>query len=267
MIGGVECEDSSDPTCDVSAGTPGQDSGSKWTPGGGGGCVSEGREVPCERDGRWLGQDGCYYGPFNDDTSDLTPPDEDGDWDLYLRVCYAGDDIISAHPMWLEAGDSPVTVTPAMLAERAVSQLSLPSPSIQVSPQATQLVGLGTWLWLESDSWEPQTATATVPGLSVTATAEPARAVWSMGDGASVTCTGAGTPWSNSFDPKAESPDCGYTYSRVSAGEPSGQYAVSVTVYWAVSWQGGGQSGTVPDLTVADDTGLIVEEAQTVITR
>ncbi|MBI1759245.1 MAG: hypothetical protein HYR62_08480 [Actinobacteria bacterium] len=151
-------------------------------------------------------------------------------------------------PVWLP--DAAAPVSPAALAQEAVSRLRLPTPVIRLNPAppAPQLVFVPTWLWLDPSVWRPVAATASVPGLSVTATATPVRAVWVTGDGATVTCTGAGTPWRVGGDPSAASPSCGHTYRTSSARQPGGVFPVRVSVTWAVSWRGGGSAGGVPDL-------------------
>lgn len=163
------------------------------------------------------------------------------------------------------AGAAPLP-SPALLAQIAVSRLQLPSPVVGTSPSGDQLVLYPTWLWVDRSVWGPVSATAQVPGLSVTATAVPVSAVWSMGTGQSVTCQGPGTPYvPGATDPAASSPDCGYTYARSSAGQPGERFAVSVTVSWRVSWAGGGQSGTVDGLSTRATVDLRVREVQAVI--
>src|SRR2546428_543234 len=56
------------------------------------------------------------------------------------------------------------------------------------------LVGLGVWLWTTatSETWGPNSITAAVPGLAVTATARVGRFSVAMGDGHTVSCTVAG---------------------------------------------------------------------------
>src|SRR6266511_1777135 len=119
------------------------------------------------------------------------------------------------------AGAPPV-VSPQVLARQARARLTLPDVAIRVNPSGDQLVGLPSWLSLDPASWRPQSATASVPGISVTATATPIQAVWSMGSGDSVVCHGPGTPWRPGTDPMAASPDCGYRYVRSSASAPGG---------------------------------------------
>src|SRR5262249_17095095 len=149
------------------------------------------------------------------------------------------------------------------VAADAAKNLRLPLPAIRVNPAppAAQLVFLPTWLWLDGSSWGPRSATASVPGLSVTATARPAKLVFSTGDGASVSCPGPGTGWSEGKNPDAASPDCGHTYTR------PGSYSLTATVTWQVSWAGGGQTGTVPDLTTTSTITLNVTDSQALNTN
>jgi hypothetical protein len=166
-------------------------------------------------------------------------------------------------PVWIPNGQQPAPQlpSPAELAERARRQLRLPSPAIAASPTGTQLVNLPTWLWL-AGGWTPTSATAAVPGFSVTATATPTSVTWSMGDGSEVTCNGAGTPFTPGGDPVAASPDCGHVYRVSSAGRAGEVFAVSATVRWTVTWTGAGQGGAFPDLTATSTAAFRVAEAQ-----
>lgn len=156
-----------------------------------------------------------------------------------------------------------------VVARRVVERLRLPQPVIRTSPDEgfVQVVGVPTWMWVEHGDWGPVTETAVVPGLRVTATARPRQAVWSMGDGGSVTCMGPGTEYSGAFRPEQPSPDCGYTYRKSSAGEPGRVFTVSVRVMWDVEWHGGGRSGRVPGLVIAAERPLAADEVQAVVVR
>lgn len=187
-----------------------------------------------------------------------------------------GLDPVTGQPLrWLAtSGDAgggapaagPALVSPAQLAQVAVSRLRLPSPVLGTSPSGDQVVRVPTWLWVDRSVWGPVSATAQVPGVSVTATAVPVSVTWSMGTGDSVTCQGPGTPYTpGASDAAASSPDCGYMYARSSAGQPRERFAVSVTVSWRVSWAGGGQSGTVEGLSTRARVDLRVREVQAVI--
>ncbi|MCP2338906.1 hypothetical protein FHU30_004263 [Actinomadura rupiterrae] len=150
------------------------------------------------------------------------------------------------------------------MAQVARGRFVLPSPVIRSSPRQDllQLVHLPTWLWIDRSVWHPYTATASVPGESVTATATPAQVAWVTGDGGSVTCHGPGTPYGQSGNPQAASPDCGHTFQVSSAGQPGEAYRVTATITWAITWAGGGQAGTLPPLTTSAAAGFRVAEAQ-----
>jgi hypothetical protein len=155
--------------------------------------------------------------------------------------------------------------SPETLARQARARLDLPEAVIRLNPPADQLVNLPIWLTLDRSSWTVQSATAAVPGVSVTATARPVQAIWSMGDGGSVVCNGPGTEWKPGTDPSAASPDCGYTYRRSSIGAAGGRFAVSVAVTWVVTWAGAGQAGLIPGLTTTGAMRVAVQESQAVI--
>lgn len=153
--------------------------------------------------------------------------------------------------------------SPADLAQLARSQLHLPAPGIAANPTGEQLVYLPTWLWLR-DGWREVSATAAVPGVSVTAVARPRAVTWSMGDGSVVSCTGPGMAFPEGGDPRSPSPTCGYTYRSSSAGQPNQVYRVTATMHWTVAWSGAGAGGSFPELTTTSNTAFRVAEAQAV---
>ena len=109
----------------------------------------------------------------------------------------------AAAPAGPAAGAGPAPPDPAVLAALARQTLGLPSPVIRSSPaqDALQLTNLPTWLWINPAEWVPESKTATVPGESVTATATPVSVTWHPGDGSTVTCQGAGTPYTSADNP------------------------------------------------------------------
>jgi hypothetical protein len=272
--GGVACTPgATTPGCDVHAGTGGQSGGGTQGGQGGGGrggdgkCRDpQGKVIPCERDGGYAGKDGCYYQPTDPPASVISAlggqPAGAGGW--YLKVCYNDQGQATAGlggPVWV-AGAAPPVVSPAVLAREARSRLKLPSAVVALNPPGRELVNLPVWMWLAPASWKSQSATATAGAVSVTATARPVSATWSMGDGSSITCQGPGTPWSAGTDPRASSPNCGYTYLRPSSGAG---YPVSVTVTWVVTWAGAGQAGTVPGLETNGAANAVVQESQALV--
>lgn len=194
-------------------------------------------------------------------------PSGDGAWYVYKCSGSGSRDAFYRPPIWIagapqQGGGGAPLPDPAELAQQARNQLRLPSPEIETSPPGEQLVNLPTWLWLHRGNWGRVSATASLPGVSVTAVARPARAVWRLGDGSSVTCNGPGTPYTAATDPKKASPDCGHIYRTSSVGQRGNTYAVSVTVHWSVSWSGAGQTGTFPGLTTTSQAAFRVAESQ-----
>ncbi|WP_246272496.1 hypothetical protein [Amycolatopsis acididurans] len=189
---------------------------------------------------------------------------QSGAW--YVWHCAGGGvaDTFYRAPVWIPDGQQPGAAalpSPAELAAMARKQLRLPMPTVAANPAGDQLVNLPTWLWL-STGWGPVSATASVPGVSVTAVATPTSVTWSMGDGSTVTCTGAGTPFQPGADPRAPSPDCGHTYRSSSANQPGQTFPVTATVHWTVAWSGAGQGGTFPDMTTTGTAAFRVAESQ-----
>ena len=163
---------------------------------------------------------------------------------------------------------TPAPPSAEVLALQASQQVPLvvPRPQTAPPPGGELLVGLPTWLWIEPAAWQSFTATATVPGISVTVTATPRYVVWQMGNDEEITCTGPGTPWDPAGD-DGQRTDCSYTYQWVSAHEPDGVYHASATITWAVTWTAStGETGTLADASRTATLDLAVTERQAVIT-
>ena len=141
-----------------------------------------------------------------------------------------------------------------MRTQRAVDSMTLLGPDI-ASPRAAgkYTVGVPMWMWVNQSAttYGPNTASASAGGITVTATAKVSKIVWQMGDGASVTCTGPGTPYASS-EGMAESPTCGHVYSKTSAAAQSGRFPVTATSTWTINWQGGGQAGQLAEVRQTD---------------
>ena len=95
-------------------------------------------------------------------------------------------------------GYGATSVTPAQLAQQAVDRMALTGPAIGCrsrrtsSPRSGCRSGCGPRS--TPTTWGPNSATASVPGLSVTATARARQIVWDTGDGRSETCRNPGHP-------------------------------------------------------------------------
>jgi hypothetical protein len=242
--------------------------------GGSGGtntCEWQGQWVKCFQDGfGWFNEsDGCYYIPESPQPPAGDPAWEGhdpGDGAIYRQRCFG--DFIGT-PVWRQnpPPGQPGTVTPAQLAARAIRALPMGKPQIGMAPQSTGrgLVGLPVWMWTDvgETTWGPVSRTASVPGLAVTARAEVTQIVWSMGDGGSVTCTTAGTPYQPAYQ-GTKSPDCGWKYERPSP--PGGRYTVTATATWSIEWWvvGGGETGGAT-VTRQAQTTVQIDELQVVI--
>jgi hypothetical protein len=233
FLGGqVECGSAGGPGCDVSAesgeGNPGgSESGGEPAPEGGpDGTASTSSEPACEVDGLSARCSATVGGGADE-------AEEEVDFEA---LAYAA---------------------------RAAFQLSSPEISMSPSADAPVLVRVPVWMWISSDAWHEETATASVPGGSVTVTATPASLSWSMGDGTTVECEGPGTPYDPEVhDPAESSPDCGHTFTSTSSG-----YEVTASLSWQVEWSSSdGEGGTFPALTTETSTTVRVVESSGVVT-
>lgn len=162
-----------------------------------------------------------------------------------------------------EEAEEEVDLEALAYAARAAFQLSSPEISMSPSADAPVLVRVPVWMWISSDAWQEETATASVPGGSVTVTATPASVSWSMGDGTSVECESPGTAYDpQAHAPEEESPDCGHIYTST-----SNDSEVTASLSWQVEWSSSdGEGGTFPALTTETSTTVRVVESSGVVT-
>ncbi|MGW0631012.1 ATP/GTP-binding protein [Streptomyces sp. NPDC002758] len=200
---------------------------------------------------------GCYY-----KKADPQPPAGDPTWQghrpgdgaIYQRSCpfgVPGNGVLAEGYVWRAQPPAAAAVDPAQLAQQAVDKMKLAGPDI-ASPRAAgkYTVGVPMWMWVSQSAttYGPNTASASTSGVTVTATAtaKVTKIEWRMGVGATVPCTGPGTPY-NTSDGMTQSPTCGHVYSKTSARESGGTYKVTATSTWTINWQGGGQSGQLTE--------------------
>ena len=189
-------------------------------------------------------------------------------------VCGSGQTPTAADPsipLFVVQGEAPqVAADPVVVAHQAYTELSPPRPVVVLNPASFRVVGVPTWLWLDPAEWSPQKATASVPGVTVTATATPVSVSWDLGEsGQLVLCHGPGTAFTSRSNPDAASPDCGYVYRRPSSGQPDGRFTVRATIHWQVVWRARGtsQQGVFPDLVTTSALPVVVKEVQTLVVR
>lgn len=258
--GGVDCTlTPNDPSCQVTV----IDTGSGGNKSGGGGgpmeCRFGGQVVDCYNGFGWLGSGGCYYAK---DPGWVLQPNE------WIKRCIdpnAPDVYISFGVVLLPT--PPQTLT--ALLQRAVSQLHVPQPGLAASPSLTapQVVRVPVWWWLQPGSWAPQSATASLPGIAITATATPTTVTWDAGDGTATTCDGPGTPWTAAYPPSAASPTCGHVYTSTSRTASGGKFTVRASISWTITWAGGGMAGTELPATTTATADVQVTELRAVITK
>ena len=172
-----------------------------------------------------------------------------------VQVCY---DV--AVPLPAPDG-TPAAADPAVLAAQAVARLSVPAPSIMISPHPSDnqwgvsAVGLPLWVW--ADDPGPVTSTVTEQGINIVMQASRGTVTFDWGDGTSSVCNQM-RPRPTNLDPLTPSPDCGHTYLR------RGDYTITATAGWAVTWQALGQSGTLP-LSSSATSAIPVREFQSLV--
>jgi hypothetical protein len=229
-------------------------------------CVKpDGVAIPCREGNSWWSNAlFCYIA-----LADPQPPQSDPIWaghtDGAIYTCYSPL-IVAGTPMYSLWSAAPpagpaAAPDPRVLAQQAIALMRLRAINIGIVPEplagSVGIIGMPTWMWAQNPSlstWGPVTNSASAGAFTVTATATVDRVVWAMGDGSTVTCTGAGTAYQDSFGKKS-SPTCGHTYTR------QGTYTVRATSFWTVQWAGVGQSGTIP-LNFTATTNITMGEAQ-----
>ncbi|MFI6658176.1 ATP/GTP-binding protein [Streptomyces sp. NPDC050523] len=184
---------------------------------------------------------------------DPQPPANDPVWDghkprdgaIYVRVCLsdalgaaAGAQVVPQ--VFWAAGAPAVNVDPEQLAREAVDKMLLTGPDI-ASPRAAgrYVVGMPMWMWVDQSAttYGPNSAAASLAGVTVTATAKVSSISWNMGDGTDpVVCNGPGTKYESSMG-KTKSPDCGHLYEEASTHAKGGKFHGTATATWTVNWQ------------------------------
>jgi hypothetical protein len=204
-------------------------------------CQDNGAPQACTSAlGNWSNSRQCYLKrespqpPFSD-------PRWEGHTDGAVWACSRLFGAVAATTwVWLPGAPDTVVADPVTLAYEAVAEMQLAPPVVKSAPGVGQvgLVNMPVWLWVEKteNTWGPIVRSASVPGLSVTATARVKAVDWSMGDGSTIRCDGAGTPYDKSMGVK-DSPDCGHRYKKTSRELPKCTYPVAATAQWDITWQ------------------------------
>jgi len=134
-------------------------------------------------------------------------------------------------------------------------------------PDSIGLVGMPVWMWAKNPGEHtvgPITASASAGGITISATAKLLHVTWDMGDGDTVVCTTAGTPYKASYGHQ-KSPDCGHVYTKSSVDQPGHSYTVAATSDWVITWSGAGQAGTIRLGGLTRSTQITIGEAQVLV--
>lgn len=250
--GGAYVDGGGNPTATATeGGTPGAGSG-----GGGGG----GSGPPCH----WevIIEDDFVQGMYSVDTLE-TQHSATGRWLQYWCDGYGVTDVngFYATP---EGG----LVDPEALAQEALASAAIAPPAIRTSPSehGKLFVQVPTWLWLDRAWWHSYTATASTGRVWSTVTARPVSVSWKLGDGTTVSCTGAGTEWTAGAP--EDGSDCRHTYRRSSAESRGGTFAMVATVRLEVTWTSNAPfGGTLPAISRTSSLDVEVGEIQAIGTR
>lgn len=193
------------------------------------------------------------------------PPTNDADW-TYQQNCWAQSRGCFKKTNPTNEPDEVTQVDPEDVAREVVALLQLPDPTPQIGPDPSanewNMAAVGYPLWLWTNGARHVTTTVSRHGISFTLTADWRSTTFEMGDGHEVTCTET-KKYTSSVRAGAKSPKCGYTYAKASL--PKGEYRVTATTNWRITWSALGQSGTLPgshtasrDLPVGELNALVV---------
>ena len=170
-------------------------------------------------DGIWNDQSGCYMR-----LADQQPPLRVGSRARWYQCTWLPGAVSGANELyvWL---DQPPGVDPAQLARQllATIQLARIESGSRRNRGRRGCCGLPTYLWVQnpgSKTLGPITDSASAGGIMVTLTGKVDHVVWDTGDGTTVTCTGPGTPYQDSFG-AAPSPTCGHLYKHRAPASPA----------------------------------------------
>lgn len=300
--GGNDCGGGVVITCGVGVGapgSPGSGSGTPTAPGDGTPagftpgpqtCSYEGKDVPCSStDGAWSNNDNCTGYVKIENPQDAPPAGSSaavGAWYTCTTYCPAnqagGRDCYGA-TFW---SDTPpagiIQYTPAQAAAALVKTFQLTGINIGMAPAdkvhsddpagtapyRRTWVGIPVWLWVDNPQpldYGPYSKTATLGGVTVTATASVNSITWTSGDGQTVNC-GAGTAFNLAAmqnQAAQDSPTCGFRFQKTSN---AGDFTVTATSHWTVQWTGGGTNGTIAVRDTSSSAPVHVGELQSVNT-
>ena len=244
---------------------------------------SSGTVIPCQDGQAWWVQDmQCYV-----EAMAQQPPKDSPIWGgrtdgaIYSCLSYTGGGAFpgtNGFTFWSASPPAaPAAVDPAVLAQQALSTLTVPSPTTGRYPAGTlqdgqpfTVVNAYTWFWTDPGSFQALTARADAGGVWAEVSVTPTALSFRPGDGAAaVSCPGPGVAWQPGNGVWAASPaGCDYRYPHSSIHQPDGRVTATYGVQWSVTWTSStGATGTLPDLTTTSNATFAVAEVQSVVIR
>ena len=165
------------------------------------------------------------------------------------------------------AGSAPAAgpaVDPAEAARRAVASLTLTEPGLLLDPDPAAnewgATAVGFHTWFHAPDPGVLRTSATADGLTIDITATPGILTVDTGDGRRQACRRT-VPYRNPDGVNAPSPYCGHAW------EHTGEYTVTATRTWNVSWTAAGRSGTDTVTRPAGARAVTVIELVSVLTE
>ena len=132
-------------------------------------------------------------------------------------------------------------------ARTLIVRLQLPDPTPRFGPDPSlnewKMAAVGYPLWLWTDGPTTVSDRAQAYGVTFVLRATWQSTTFDMGDGHEVTCATT-RAYKAGTTPGRKSPACGYTY--LTSSLPKGNYRVTATTNWRISWSALGQSGSLP---------------------
>ena len=192
-------------------------------------------------------------------------------WDTDHWVIFCGPSGLDAYVIYPDGDPPPAPIIGDMIAdayERTPVVAFNPLTSPPGDEDITLVTQMTTFLWVDQEAWvTPVSATAAIPGFSVTTTALPYIAHWSGGD-EPTRCTGDDMhPYVFGIGgDEAQPSNCTMVYRQSSALR---DHVVELAVDWDISYSCSIPvcGGPLPDLTTNSIRSVVVGEIQAVETR
>ena len=218
---------------------------------------------------RWEAYAGHGY------TDPPRPPDQPPDAIYSMYICYK-DGVQLYCPcvtQWITPDNMVPQVTPAQVAQSIDVEALLHAPHLVLYPPGGRPSLINTPVFVAVDNWQGNvTDHACIGAVCVDILAQPTL-TYTPGDGAgAINCEPGGTHFNRQgAAPKVQAAAqgaCAHIYTRrTGVNRRPAAWHAEVTITWQVSWQGGGQTGTLPLVTQTTPFAQPVNELQGVVNK